>query len=95
MYAIHGFTKESMLHVQVEEIPVIHQLSRYHAKNGKVTVLTERNQTITGSYCDGLTSFLVTLAQLDVGDVISVDVSYRSASAMLDPWHSEGLFLVR
>ena len=85
--------QNSILHVQTEEIPVIHQISRYRANYGGMSLLAERSHAVSGSYCDGLTSFIVTLGRLDIGDVISVNVSHRSAMAMYDRWHTEGLFL--
>ncbi|KAK7090387.1 uncharacterized protein [Littorina saxatilis] len=76
-------------------IPVVHQIARYRARDGSTTVLADRNHTIDSTHCDGLTSFLVAVADLEIGDVISVNVSHESAMAMQDRWHTEGLFLIQ
>ncbi|KAK7090388.1 uncharacterized protein [Littorina saxatilis] len=78
-----------------DRIPVIHQITRYQARDGSVSVLAQRNHTISSAHCDGLTSFLVATADLVIGDVISVNVSHESAMAMQDRWHTEGLFLIQ
>eukprot|EP00745_Piridium_sociabile_P025144 TRINITY_DN39819_c2_g1_i3.p1 TRINITY_DN39819_c2_g1~~TRINITY_DN39819_c2_g1_i3.p1 ORF type:complete len:180 (+),score=31.26 TRINITY_DN39819_c2_g1_i3:59-598(+) len=74
---------------------VVHQLSRYRRATGDSSLLTQLNQTVCTGYTDGLTSFLVTVEQLEVGDVISVTLSHRAAMAMKDRWHSQGLFLLQ
>ncbi|XP_076453987.1 uncharacterized protein LOC143289056 [Babylonia areolata] len=76
-------------------IRVVHQLARYRRAEGGSSVLAERNQTLSGRHTDGHTSFLLSVHQLTVGDVVSISLSHRAAMAVQDRWHSQGLFLLR
>lgn len=75
-------------------VAVVHQLQRYSVSSSNYTVLADTNNTISTTYRDGVSSFLVTLARLEVGDVIVVSVSHPVAMGMQERWHSEGLVFV-
>ncbi|XP_025079387.1 uncharacterized protein LOC112555273 [Pomacea canaliculata] len=78
----------------VTAMPVIHQLSRYDVMNKQETTLAKRNQTVSSRHCDGLSSFLMTSARLNAGDVIFVQVSHPQALVSLDRWHTQDLLLL-
>ncbi|KAL8595998.1 hypothetical protein ACOMHN_018310 [Nucella lapillus] len=77
-----------------QAVSVVHQLTRYLRAEGRTTVLSQRNTTISTDYRDGMTSFLMTVRELRVGDVISLSLSHSAAQA-LHRWHSQGLYLVQ